>query len=316
MSGERLTTPERKVATTIARRLGTVGLTSSGVEKPDPTQDQLLIDLGRDHAANPKDTLAVAREYLMVIGSNENLSPQEKEKLLDTQLDVVFDLTIKLDHLAFPPTKPGEVRKGVPDYIPDGFVDMGKDENVDPANREREQILVDKRDILTKYKPFLKDLLSRDYSRIDLQTKKRHLAIETAKEIYSSLEFNAAASDMGGDVVRLSKVPEGVCRHQGMTFQVLCQTLGLKSRVLKSYRDGERHSANMVRFNDQWYIFDVTNPDYQLDDSGQKRWRPGAFAVDEPPMSGEMKKYSVRGKFSGEDHTYLAHDNMYWRIES
>lgn len=308
---EQLNHSERQMADEMTARLG--GLALTGNEDP-------YAALAEKYAREPKEALAVARESLLSIGSDPMLSREEKDRRLDAQLDTVFDLTIKLDHAAFPPTKPGEVREGVPDYIPDGFVDMGKHRSTNPHERfdfgkPLGQILVDKRDTLAKYKPFLKDLLSRDFSRLDPQARKRRLAIETAKEIYVSMQHSVdAAESLGTDVVNLSSISEGVCRHQGLTFQVLCQTLGLKSRVLKSYRDGERHSTNMLRLAGQWYIFDVTNPDYKLNDAGQREWRPGVYSVDEPPKPGETKVYRVNGKFSGDPHTYTAHDNMYWRI--
>ncbi|SRR6266568_3643796 len=311
---ELLTLPEQNIAAEMAHGLGRAALIDTNVDDP-------YANLVESYALDPKNALAIARESLLAIGSNKMLTQAERDDQLEKGLDAFFDLTVKLDHAAFPATKPDEVKEGVPDYVPDGFVDMGKyrstrfHERIEPGEvSPREQILVDKRAILEKYKPFLKDLMGRDFSGIDLQAKKRRLAIETAKEIYRSMQFSQAASEkLGGGLVNLSTVPEGVCRHQGLTFQVLCQTLGLKSRLLKSYRDGERHSTNLLRIDEQWYIFDVTNPDYQRTPAGNE-WRPGAYKVDGPPTPNERKKYRVTGKFSGDTHTYLAHDNMYWRI--
>ena len=316
LNPELLTPPEQNIAAEMAYGLGRAALADTNADDP-------YADLVESYAQDPKDALAVARESLLAIGSDRTLTSTEKDAQLDKGLSAFFDLTVKLDHAAFPATKPGEIEEGVPDYIPDGFVDMGKHRSTKPYERiepgdssPREQILVDKRAILEKYKPFLKDLMGRDFSQLDLQTKKRRLATETAKEIYRSMQFNLAASEnLGGGLVNLSTVPEGVCRHQGLTFQVLCQTLGLKSRLLKSYRDGERHSTNLLRIDEQWYIFDVTNPDYKRTPGGNE-WRPGAYKIDEPPVPNERKKYHVTGKFSGDDHTYVAHDNMYWRILS
>ena len=48
--------------------------------------------------------------------------------------------------MAFPPN-PGQVKKGVPDYIPDGLSDMGSDDEVNPAARSREKIRIDKQKI-------------------------------------------------------------------------------------------------------------------------------------------------------------------------
>jgi len=302
---EQLAPLETVIAEKMARGIGAQAL---GSEISTPGLHPRLVEA---YSRNPKDALATARDSLMSIEG-----PDKKEQL-NSGLDAYFDLTIKLDHAAFPNSASGEVTKGVPDYIPDGFIDMGKDGNIAPDQREREQIRVDKREILEKYKPFIADVLGRDYGETDKQAFKRRLAIEAAKEVYRSMQYNISSSEnLGGDIVDLSTVPEGVCRHQGLIFQVLCQTLGLKSRILKSYRDGERHSTNMVRFDGQWYIFDVTNPDYAVNSDGDKEWRPGAFAVDEPPKPNETKRYEVKGRFSGEAHTYTAHDKMFWRVQA
>ena len=192
---EQLNSSERQMADEMTAKLGGVALAAN--ENPYAT-------LTEKYAQEPKEALAIARESLLSIGSDPTLSREEKDRRLDAQLDTVFDLTIKLDHAAFPPTKPGEVEKGVPDYIPDGFVDMGDRRSTKPQERSysgkpREQILVDKRDMLTKYQPFLKDLLGHDFSKLDPQARKRRLAIETAKEIYISMQYDMnAANNMGG----------------------------------------------------------------------------------------------------------------------
>ena len=303
---ELLTSREKTVSHAIARRLGAAGVSMHGDH---------LREVRDSFADDPKNVLAVSREHLLSIGSDKSLSPEVKDKTLDEELDTIFDLTIKLDHEVFPPTS--EVQKGVPEYIPDGFVDMGGDASRNASARNREQILVDKREILSKYKPFLKDLLSEDYGSVDLQTKKRYLATETAKEIYfNSMPYNyEALENMGGDVVKLSEISEGVCSHQALAFQVLCQTLGLKSRILKADRNNVRHSTNMIRVDERWYIFDVSSPDFMVDAAGKKVWKPGAFKVDRPPAPGERKRYDVKGRYSGKPITYRANHDMYWRID-
>jgi hypothetical protein len=108
---------------------------------------------------------------------------------------------------------------------------------------------------------------------------------------------------------------EGICRHQGLVFQTLLQAAGLKSRLLKCHVDGGRHVANTLRLDDQWYIFDATIPDYETDSRGAKLWSPGAYKIDRPPLADEKKRYEVKARFSGQEHTYIAHDDMFWHID-
>lgn len=314
-----LQTPEHtKIASEMLHGMGGRALNAAGESHNNTSFDSHdLESLQERYTQDPKNSLAKAREALLSIAHDTTLSPPEKQAKLGVYLDAYFDVTVELDHLAYPSTPEGKVMGGVPDYIPDGFIDMGKDDSIDPSKREREQILVDKRAILEKYKPILMEVLGNDYEGISRQGKKKRMVTGVARELYRTMKYDAqAASAMGGDKVKLSEVPEGVCRHQGLVFQVLCQTIGIKSRVLKAYRDGERHSTNMVRFDDEWYIFDVTAPDYEKTAEGQLMWKPGVYPVDGPPLPNKTKRYDVKGKFSGENHIYNAHDNMHWRIDT
>lgn len=323
---EQLTLQENAVANAMYQKIGDAtvrfAIGEDGVRYHDNPviTDEQFDQLTDEFARNPKDSLAWARESLLAISTDERLDKEEKSERLDRYLDAYFDLTIKLDNAAFQATEPGEVRQGVPDYIPDGFVDMGGESELNPDFRGREQILIDKREVFDKYKPLMKNLFSRDYGDRPLQEKKKMMVSALGRELYSVMKYDDdlrdGAKDLGGKKVKLSSMDEGVCRHQGLVFQVLAQAAGLKTRVLKAYMDEERHSTNMLRLDGQWYIFDVTNPDYAIGGNGKKVWRPGAYKVDGPPPTRGTKKYDVKAKYSGREHTYVAHDNIYWHIET
>lgn len=285
-------------------------------ENPDfSSQDfgTLISDFRRD----PKESLAWARESLFNITTDPRLSVAEKDDRLDRYLDAYFGLIIELDHRAFPETSPGEISEGVPSYIPDGFVDMGGESEQDPRFRGREMIWVDKASILQKYKPFVKALFTDEIASMSLQQRKSTMFAHIAKEVYFSMPYKGM--DLGGGLVELSKVDGTVCRHHALVFQVLAQTLGLKSQVLKSYvsYDGgytEKHSTNMIRVDNQWHILDPTSPDYIQKADGSREWRPAVFRIDSPPNKGESKRWIVETKHGKQKRTYLSHDEMYWFI--
>lgn len=319
-----LTPEENVLARSMLHKIGDATLSFALDDDGARHQDNLTLSredlehLASDFAADPKEALARARESLFAIGGDERLAEIERSRRLGSYLDAYIALTLKLDHAVFPPTRPREVKKGVPGYLPDGLVDMGGSRELDPSRRNREQILLDKRPILEKYKPLLEKIFTTNYKGWSLSDKKKHMVATLAANIYSSTPYNDALDDeevnFNGEVVSLSELPEGVCRHMGLTFQVLCQAVGIKSRVLKAHRDGVRHSANMVRLDGAWRILDVSKPDYVINDQGRKDWRPGSYKVDAPPAHGGTKRYEVTGQFSGEHHTYEAHDDMYWYI--
>jgi|GEM_PF-4390048 len=115
------------------------------------------------------------------------MSPEARSSRLDRYLDAYCSLTVKLDHIAFPPTKPGEIQSGVPEYVPDGFNDLGHERPWNDSPREREMLHVDKTALLKKYRGTLKELFSRDYSGMSPARKEGLMAEFLAHEVYFSL---------------------------------------------------------------------------------------------------------------------------------
>ena len=153
-----LSLQERVIAEGMSRGIGNVAIggtiDTSGVRRHAVGfNDSNFFSLARQFEKDPKRSLAYARENLLAVAHDETVGPEERSSRLDRYYDAYVDLTIRLDHAAFPPTPHGEVRSGIPEYIPDGFVDLGGNKNTDHILRSREQILVDKQEILEKYAP-------------------------------------------------------------------------------------------------------------------------------------------------------------------
>lgn len=278
-------------------------------------------DLTAEFAQRPKETLAWARESLFAIHTDDRMTPAEKEKRLDRYVDSYIDLTLKLDHAVYP--NDSTVKVGIPDYIPDGFIDMGKYESKDPAERKREQIWIDKAAILERYKSTLTDIFSTDTTGFSSEKKQLMMASKLAKQLYFDMPVADTGRDgsdyLGGDKVKLSELSEGVCRHRALAFQVLGQAVGLNIKTAKGYVGGERHVANMLEVDGDWYIYDATKPDHQVVDAEKdiKSWRPGRYKIDAPPRMGESAQYTVTAPFSGKELTYSIRGSTdtHWYID-
>lgn len=320
-----LTVQENALAAAMAGHIGDVTLQYTVTPDGDRLHDTPRLQGGQfdtlvdDFRKDPKEALAWARESLLSIQDDTRLTAGERSKRLHRYLDAYCSLTLKLDHKAFPPTRYGQVQRGVPEYIPDGFADLGGEKSLDAAHRNREMISVNKYTIFERYKPVLKEIFSTDYSQYSPDGKKQAMFTKLAQAVYFNLPYDHKDKALGGGKVDLGGLSEGVCRHQAMTFQILAQAVGLTARVLKSNlsADGKylgRHAANMIRVNHKWYVLDATNPDYVTED-GRNIWRPGIIRADRPPHPGESKLYEGTYKHNGKHHAWEARDDMYWIID-
>jgi transglutaminase-like putative cysteine protease len=333
---EQLSLQEKALAHAMLYRVGSAtvhfALDGSGDRMhtlPDFTGDDFN-RLTDSFATDPKEALAYARESLFAISTDTRLHESSRRRRLDRYTDAYINLTLRLDHAAFPES--GTPRRGIPAYIPDGLVDLGKYATVAEARQHREQVWIDKRAILEKYKPVLTQIFAQDYSRASSTQKKLYMANELAKAVYFGMPFAKAGKTgkafLGTDRVRLSELDEGVCRHQSLVFQVLGQAVGLTIRTVKGdmqYFDQDlgkkiqmRHATNIMRVNGQWYLYDVTNPDHMPLPDGVKEWRPGRHEIDGPPTDATtFKVVKTKGKHGGLEFTYWLRgtSDTYWFIE-
>lgn len=145
---ENLNLQENALAFSMLHRVGDAAISFSIT--PDGTRqhqtpwlaDGELDKLTHDFAKDPKESLAWARESLFNIYFDERLRKSERSRRLSRYLEAYNSLNLKLDHSAFPATERGKVFSGVPDYIPDGFVDMGGEGTLNPNLRMREQMIL------------------------------------------------------------------------------------------------------------------------------------------------------------------------------
>ncbi|HSX05106.1 MAG TPA: EDR1-related protein [Candidatus Saccharimonadales bacterium] len=318
----------------MARQIGTttVRYTLDAVGEPHPTESPVTTaefnQLIGNFATDPVGSLTWARDALFAISAEQHVPEADRSQRLSHYLDAYFDLTIKLDQAAFPADAPGTHHEGIPSYMPDGFVDMGRDPAHDPAKREGEQLWVDKHEILTKYKPLLTRIFEHDYSDMTPAERALSMGYSIAREVYQSIPLPKIVDDkgsigLGGDKVKLSEITEALCRHRALLFQVLSQAVGLNTRVIKGPRMGrkvENHAANFLQAGDKWYLFDVSNPYATDGPDGEQTLLPAAYELEDGPLApGEARRLSfTRATLLVGDVSrvrYIARDDMYWYVE-
>lgn len=268
---------------------------------------------------NPFPFLAVARLNVLNIRNDQNLPYGDRNNRLHRYLDAYLALTVKLDRKAFPAGR--KVIRGVPVYIPDGLSDMGTDPQTDPSHRTREKIRINKEEIYKKSRQFLHDLFSRELSySFSISQWKRSAVLKVAQYVYNSMPYNYSGilhpefSNRSIPITNLDLYTQ--CRHHALMTQVLLQTCGITSRLMKSELviDGNYlgpHVNNLVRLEGQWYLLDTTNPTQNQAQKLEVFMRPI------PDKHIDLNEKTYRWSFNTPTgiRTYESRSDMHYRIQ-
>ncbi|NCU38118.1 hypothetical protein EOL96_03635 [Candidatus Saccharibacteria bacterium] len=268
---------------------------------------------------NPVQSLAHVRQELCALYQQPNLGEQERTELLTRHLRNYASLIVTLDHEAFGATDDGTVHRGVPGYIPDRFIDMGRNPSLDSQRRDgRDQIRIDKAAIINRYNDTLMDVFTAYHTTTNtpltegqIVTRLLLAAFNDIPYDYESYNNNGSSVDAG--VVNLHELSKGLCRHKVLIYEVLAQACGLESRLLKCHVNGGRHAANATFFDGHWYLTDPTIADYATRDDGTKLWRPNAVKLDHQPNPSDI--LTIHQRYSSDTYVYRFHDDMYWRLD-
>lgn len=303
---------------------------SNGVKAIKPLDDRYIDQLVEEYKKVPKDCLALARNNLIAISKDKRLDKVEKKERVDRYLDAYFELQIKLDHKAFPYLKDlNKVLKGIPEYIPDGMTDMGSDYDLNPIVRGREKIRINKKEIFKQSKELFEKIFNSDLANYDshdtesVEKFKKYVVSEVADFVYNKMPYNKEFKDIPFQRIRSIRLDEvfnnnlSVCRHHALYTQVLLQSFGITSRLLKCDVDfgrarGGGHAANLVRINNKWYLLDSTIPD---PGTNQKKYGIFIKKIDDKRIDLNYKNYewSLKEK-NGENRIYKSRNEMYYRI--
>ena len=270
---------------------------------------------------DPGRCLAFARNNLLSIMQDTRFSKTEKLERLSRYLDAHFALQIKLDHAAFPADD--KIRRGIPDYVPDGLSDMGSDPTIDPSDRFREKIRVGKEEIFKLAKPLFTEIFSHDFTNWTAEKIKRYIVDQIGVFIYNEMPYHEEQDPFPNPehsipLVAAHRDRLAICRHHAMYGQVLLQACGITSRLLKcdvNFHDGQgsvAHAANLVRIQGKWHLVDYTNPD-QNKGIGQV-FHAGLQETDINLNRKQSYTWNARRKHNNEIYTYTSRNNMYYRI--
>ncbi len=281
-----------------------------------------LPELASKFKNNPKDCLGYARTNILNIKRNKPDHKEDLDKRVARYVEAFLDLQIKIDKEAYPPDD--VVRNFVPTYIPDNLTDMGSDGRVNPFERgSREKIRVNKKEIFDKAKDFIIGLYEVDTTNMNLNDWKKFVIKNVAKFVYDSMPYNHSnqmPKAINNRSIRLEEIVEqklAVCRHHALVTQVLLQSFGLTSRLLKcdlDLQDGTGfgpHAANLVRIDFEWYILDSTNPQ-RLVDHGEVYLAP----IEDKTIDLNTKSYAWKVSPSSgvKERVYKSRNNMYFKI--
>lgn len=272
---------------------------------------------------DPFTRLAYGRENLLAIMKDQRLPLQERVDRVKRYTDAYLHLVTRLDHNAFPPDD--RVRRGIPDYIPDGLSDMGKDDETNQDFRNREKIRINKAEIFELTKPLFREIFSTEIpDGTSKEQWKKWVMQKVSHYVYTSMPYNYDQQKMprsfnSGSVTMTDVIGNKLaqCRHHALMTQVLLETFGITSRLMKSELivNGQNlgpHVNNAVRIEEKWYIVDPTNPETKADGKNSKIFiRP----IPETSLDLNANKYEWNFDLeNGEKRGYKSRSNMYYRI--
>ena len=261
---------------------------------------------------NPEKIIKVMIENLRAISTNNSYSEKEQEKKLDLYYGAWVDLLIRFDDKLFPRTNPLRVYSGIPDYIPEGLVDMGFNPSLNERN-SREKIYIEKERLLRGSKKLF-------FYALENGLDEKQTIRLIADAVYQKMPLDRVnrGNNFGDKTIKLlediiqSPEPKAVCRHQSLTAQVLIQSMGIVSRLLKCnvYSDTTllgAHSANLVNFQNNWYLLDITIP---LKINGELKF---AFAIKYEKIDTHKNNYEWKNPTT--NMIYKSRNDMFYRIK-
>jgi hypothetical protein len=228
----------------------------------DPTTGERIAHSLRE-AEWSRFATAWAVEPVACIGAvNRAIAALRDPARIGRYLEAAVDLEALMDRgtLGAPP---GRVLSGIPDYIMDGYTDMGS--NASPTvRRGREKIRVDKE----RLKPWLvrsrwhalaqpapAELLATFYDAVRRSVR------------YDEPRVRGLSDDWAETSVNLSLFLDdgiGLCRHMSLLYQLCLQEAAIPARVVKGslrvYGIEGRHAWNLAWVGGRVALVDVTLP--------------------------------------------------------
>lgn len=200
---------------------------------------------------------------------NEAISRLQDPQRLSRYLDAAFELELLMDHKGLAPLS-REDHVGIPEYLADGYTDLGFHDSKAKRRRSREKIVVDKGrlrpQLLQSKRRAVKLLSGAPHGRHAFETVLRDCADTLRKTVgYDEMEAEGPRGECGDDTVPLSQALERgtiACRHLAILCQLWLQEAGIPSRLVKGtlmlFAKKGRHAWNVARFPGSCALLDVT----------------------------------------------------------
>jgi hypothetical protein len=278
------------------------------------------------HRQNPTEVAATIRNALINFVRQKEIPEPEREQQLRAYLQSYFELLVRLDRAAFPPSGPNQIYSGVPFYIPDGLSDMGSDREIEALKRSREKIRVNKAASYQKsFEMFFKAIwqLREDENDPNSPGIARYLTTYVMTSVFNDMPYDYTMSATS-NVPKSVTIDEfvnaatamSVCRHKAMETQLRLQALGIESRLLKCDMDGVPHVANLIEIDQQWYLIDSTNPEVsQINPALYKPYRRKVAFQNQVGQVWQLSRNQLNGdQIIDVPITYSTRNNMYYRL--
>lgn len=199
---------------------------------------------------NPKKVMKVLYDNLIAVASDPRASEPEKQEMLSRYYDAAVKLTILLDDYTSPPHKSNEeLWKGIPPYIPDGFISLAGSATV----------RTDKSIDLAKAKGIicstLWEIADKGLNSSHEDAKKiiiDNVANWLYKNFYKEGLSNHEKLQKAGEIAQLGAV---IFQQFGITTRFFTTEVSYTDRIV-SHR-----SVNLLRVKGTWLLLDITNPE-------------------------------------------------------
>jgi len=308
------------------------------------TQEDLLKFIAKKATFAEVDMNGLAQEYgknplefikKMQTRTHERVLIMKKDGESEAEIKRVvgefLEVQVLLDHMAFPPDD--TVKKGVLPYLPDGLSDMGSDNEIDNTKRTREKIRIDKQKTFENSIDLFYQIMTTQFSPAATE-KNKHLWMTkmVAAYIHNKIKYDyqdeLARISMPGQSVLIGLAAHeddlklGVCRHHALDTQVVLQSLGVDSRLMKSDLDAlGAHVNNLVHIESDWYLLDTTNPEFKGDGTpiGSVFLKPILPLAGDTTIDLNAHNYVWEVEKTEQDGTkkkrkYASRNNMYYRV--
>lgn len=274
--------------------------------------DEEIPELKQEFRRNPEQMLVNMVGALDEIKKDSGSSPSR----LKRYFEAYKELLLFLDFESFERSDI-KVYRGIPEYVPDGLSDLGSDPSLDGANRGRKKIIVNKRKIFNLAQPVLDEIISQDEAIISRDSIKK--VINFVHDVFP-YDLSTFGHSLGSDSVDLTNYsdsinPKAVCRHHALYGQVLLQSLGVPTRLLKcnvEFSSGVSgaHVSNLFNFLGDWYLADITNP---VVINGESKL--AIVPVNQKTIDINNKRYNWNINVNGGTRSYMSRNNMYYRLK-